>query len=248
MVSFCPQCGAEQTDDAAFCGSCGSKLATAKPVGPPPPPPVTPPTAAKPKGRSVFKMVLYGLGAVGLLFIGMVVYSLATDKNDKPAAKAPAQTQTQQPQQQAQQPQQQPAQQPQQQAQQPQQPQRQPQQQVQQQAPAAAARAVALDLGSGFDNGRFAVTGATDSFQAARLNVVHAVVHIEGVTSPVMVKTEWMYLGTRESVWSNDIKMEDNGAAHFELSKPAKGWPAGEFAIKVYINGKETGYRKFIIR
>ena len=41
---FCPKCGNQNPDGAAFCGSCGSALTQqeipAKPVEPPTPPPV----------------------------------------------------------------------------------------------------------------------------------------------------------------------------------------------------------------
>lgn len=46
---FCPKCGNQNPDGAAFCGSCGSALTQqeipAKPVEPPTPPPVNDPTA-----------------------------------------------------------------------------------------------------------------------------------------------------------------------------------------------------------
>ena len=44
---YCPNCGAQNTDDASFCAGCGKPLA--KPAGAPPPPltpPPPPPTSA----------------------------------------------------------------------------------------------------------------------------------------------------------------------------------------------------------
>ena len=235
-MSFCSHCGEKQSDDAVFCGSCGKRIAGEG--FPSPPVPAQPKVS---KGKSVFKVLLYIAGALGVLFVGLVVYSMFTDSNVKSDTKVTVQTQSQ------------PS------AQTPSSdtktapPPAQPAQSAQPaatQKPAAAvpAKVAAIDFGYGFDSGSYKVTRATDAFQAAQLDVIHAVVYVEGVKSPITAKGEWVYLGTRDSVWTNDVTLPTDGAFHFHLSKPAKGWPIGEYALKIHINSQEITYKKFSVR
>lgn len=235
-MSFCSHCGEKQSDDAVFCGSCGKRIAGEG--FPSPPVPAQPKVS---KGKSVFKVLLYIAGALGVLFVGLVVYSMFTDSNVKSDTKVTVQTQSQ------------PS------AQTPSSdnktapPPSQPAQSAQPamtQKPAAAvpAKVAAIDFGYGFDSGSYKVTRATDAFQAAQLDVIHAVVYVEGVKSPITAKGEWVYLGTRDSVWTNDVTLPTDGAFHFHLSKPAKGWPIGEYALKIHINSQEITYKKFSVR
>ena len=236
-MRFCSHCGEKQGDDSVFCGSCGNR------VGGESLPPPAQPIQEVSKGKSVFKILLYIAGALGVLFVGLVVYAMVTDSNVKSDTKVTVQNQSQAPAAQtppggtkAAQP--------------PAQPVQPPQQPVTTQKPAtaAAAKVAAIDFGYGFDSVSYKVTGATDAFQAAQLEVIHAVVYVEGVKSPITAKGEWVYLGTRESVWTNDVALPADGAFHFNLSKPTKGWPGGEYALKIHINGQESAYRKFSVR
>ena len=238
-MSFCSHCGERQSDDAVFCGSCGKRIAG---EGFPSPPAPTQPKVSK--GKSVFKVLLYIAGALGVLFVGLVVYAMFTDSNVKSDTKVTVQTQSQPSAQtpssdnKTAPPPAQPA---------------QPTQSAQPaatQKPAAAipAKVAAIDFGYGFDSGSYKVTRATDAFQAAQLDVIHAVVYVENVKSPITAKGEWVYLGTRDSVWTNDVTLPTDGAFHFNLSKPTKGWPIGDYALKIHINGKEVTYKKFSVR
>ena len=97
MQQFCQQCGQQLKPDAAFCGSCGTRVNAAPPPpvtplasAPPPPPPVNitsapspsqPPAyvQAAPRG-SGWKIVLWvALGAFGVLlfiFVAAVIYNV----------------------------------------------------------------------------------------------------------------------------------------------------------------------------
>lgn len=237
---FCGKCGAQNQDNDAFCGSCGTRLVqeTKPQITPaqPVPPPWPQQGQQKAKGTSVFKKILYGVAAVFALFVCFVIYVMITDKDVKSDTKV--QVQTASPSKQvepAQQPQSPPA--------------VQPNAQVNKppaSSPATTlAKVVAMDIGSGFDAGNYIVIGKADSFQAGRLDTVHAVIYLENVKSPITVKGEWVYLNSRESIFTNDISLSGDGRVHFELSKPNKGWPAGEFAIKIYVNGQELSFKKF---
>jgi len=92
-MPYCPNCGAENEADAAFCESCGSPLraAAAPPQSPPPPaaaepPPPTPP--APPAAGRRFPWVAIG-GIVVLVAViagGVLAYNaLSDDENGKDA-------------------------------------------------------------------------------------------------------------------------------------------------------------------
>ena len=226
-MNFCQQCGAKNEGGALFCASCGAKLAAETkareeqqhPVG-------------RAKGKPVLKVILYLTAAIGAIFILMVAYALVTDKNSKDKEIAPAavvktesgKDKTVQTEQQRQQ---------------------QPQQPISQ---SGSVRVTGVNIGYGFDRDKYKITESSDALQAARLQTLHAVVYLEGIKQQVTVYGEWVYLGTRESILTEDVTLAGDGAFHFELSKPSKGWPAGEYALKVYVNGREITYRTFAIR
>ena len=235
-MAFCPQCGKQQADGATFCASCGSPMGATQPAAPPQPPSQPqfqsrpqPQTSASP-AKSFLKILLYIIIGIAALFGFMVIYYMVTDKNVKSETKInPPQTVS------------------------PQNPAVAPSGQQ----PAnlttgagipATLRIVAVEVGSGFDTSKYKVTNASETFSAAQLSTLHAVVYVEGVTSSITAKGEWVYLKTRESVVTNDVSLDRDGAFHYELSKPSNGWPAGEYALKVYVNAKELAYKKFIVQ
>jgi len=65
---FCPKCGAQNADGAAFCNSCGASLAAATP---PMGTPTSSPPAEGPKGKSAIVAAFLNLFfGIGYLYLG----------------------------------------------------------------------------------------------------------------------------------------------------------------------------------
>ncbi len=83
---------------------------------------------------------------------------------------------------------------------------------------------------------------------------IHAVVKIYNGQPDTKVKGVWISVDAIPTpdyeILSSELVLGGGGTrnAHFELSKPTKGWPKGNYQVDVYIDGKKAGSAPFSFR
>ncbi len=228
-MSYCPHCGQKQDLSSVYCASCGQKIGGAEPM---PDQAIAP---SKPSAvKSVLKIVLYGVLGIVVAFVGLVGYFMVTDRDVKSETKVTVEKQV-------------PAT-----AAQPDRPVANTNQNQAASKPSgnvpAGVKVTGIEVGYGFDSSKYKVTSPTDALQGSRLDMIHAVIYLEGITAPITAKGEWVYVDGKQSVWTNEVTLPSDGAFHYDLSRPTKGWVPGNYAIKIHVNGKELAWKKFVIQ
>jgi hypothetical protein len=84
--------------------------------------------------------------------------------------------------------------------------------------------------------------GVKSSF-AADAPEVHVLVNLDGIKAGSTIKCIWISVDAISTpnyeINSAELKFEKSGLgnAHFSLSKPTKGWPAGNYKVDVLLDG-----------
>jgi hypothetical protein len=84
--------------------------------------------------------------------------------------------------------------------------------------------------------------GATQTF-APDAPAIHAVVTFTGAKQGTKIKGSWISVDAIETknylIDSAEVMVQGKeDAAHFEISRPNKGWPTGNYRLDVYVGGK----------
>lgn len=66
-------------------------------------------------------------------------------------------------------------------------------------------------------------------------------VETRNVTQETAVDVHWIYLGTNDVVEGPTQKIAEDRRMGFSLTRPTKGWPAGQYRVVILLNGREAG-------
>ena len=111
----------------------------------------------------------------------------------------------------------------------------------------------ALTICKGVEGPELNPVNATDKF-GSDTPVIHAVAQIKDGIPYTKITGKWISVDAISipDYEINSIEVVLNKTAtvnaHFELSKPTKGWPAGNYKVDIYIDGKKAGSAAFSIR
>lgn len=110
-----------------------------------------------------------------------------------------------------------------------------------------AARVVGCDVGDKYDEKTGAITHKTSTF-SKQSPAMHITVGVTGLTKGQEIVCSLHAVDVRDSegkrykdihVASTSAKAPDSEAtAHFDFSKPEKGWPVGSYSISISVRGK----------
>lgn len=111
----------------------------------------------------------------------------------------------------------------------------------------------ALTICKGVEGPELNPVNATDKF-GSDTPVIHAVAQIKGGIPSTKITGKWISVDAisipNYEINSADLVLNKTGTvnAHFELSKPTKGWPTGNYKVDIYIDGEKAGSAAFSIR
>jgi hypothetical protein len=83
---------------------------------------------------------------------------------------------------------------------------------------------------------------------------IHAVALIRNGTPSTKVTGTWISVDAISTpnyeINSGDLVLGKQGTvnAHFELSKPTKGWPVGNYRVNIFIDGNKAGSASFSVK
>jgi hypothetical protein len=84
--------------------------------------------------------------------------------------------------------------------------------------------------------------------------VIHAVAKIKNGKPGTKVTATWISIDAISTpnyeINSAQLTLEEEGTvnAHFELSKPTKDWPAGNYKVDVFLDGMKVGSAPFSVK
>ncbi len=111
----------------------------------------------------------------------------------------------------------------------------------------------ALTICKGVEGPELNPVNATDEFRSDT-SVIHAVAQIKDGIPHTKITGKWICVDAisipNYEIHSIDLVLNKTGTvnAHFELTKPTKGWPIGNYKVDIYIDGKKAGSAAFSIR
>jgi len=117
---------------------------------------------------------------------------------------------------------------------------------------AAAVRLRSIELCTDVTGGDFTAVNVTEQF-VADTAVIHGVARVEGAQANSVLKGVWISIDAisvpNYEIDSAEVRMERNGPAsgHFSLSRPTNGWPAGNYRLDVYADGRLLGSKGFSV-
>ena len=98
----------------------------------------------------------------------------------------------------------------------------------------------------------FTAVNVTEEF-VADTAAIHCVARVEGARANSVLKGVWISIDAisvpNYEIDSAEVKVLRNGpaSAHFSLSRPTSGWPAGNYRLDVYVDGRLLGSKGFSV-